>query len=52
MIAGLFGILKAGAAYIPLDPTYPAERLSFVLEDAGVSAVVDAGDLADLVPVK
>jgi amino acid adenylation domain-containing protein len=35
MMVGLLGILKAGGAYLPLDPTYPVERLSFMLEDAG-----------------
>jgi amino acid adenylation domain-containing protein len=34
MVIGLLAILKAGAAYLPLDPTYPKERLSFILEDA------------------
>ena len=34
MVIGLLGILKAGAAYLPLDPDYPAERLAFMLEDA------------------
>jgi amino acid adenylation domain-containing protein len=33
MVVGLFAILKAGAAYVPLDPSYPKERLSFVLDD-------------------
>ena len=36
MIVGLLGILKAGAAYLPLDPDYPVERLSYML--AGRSA--------------
>ncbi|MGB8509398.1 MAG: amino acid adenylation domain-containing protein [Pyrinomonadaceae bacterium] len=35
MVVGLLGILKAGAAYVPLDPTYPVERLAFMLEDTG-----------------
>ncbi|MBD2816466.1 AMP-binding protein, partial [Xenorhabdus sp. Flor] len=33
MIAGLFGILKAGAGYVPLDPDYPTERLNYILSD-------------------
>ncbi|MBV8882381.1 MAG: AMP-binding protein, partial [Chroococcidiopsidaceae cyanobacterium CP_BM_RX_35] len=36
MIVALLGILKAGGAYLPLDPTYPQERLNFILEDAQV----------------
>jgi amino acid adenylation domain-containing protein len=36
MLVGLLGILKAGAAYVPLDPSYPAERLAFILEDTQV----------------
>ncbi len=39
-IVGLLGIIKAGAAYLPLDPTYPQERLNFMLEDARVSILV------------
>jgi amino acid adenylation domain-containing protein/non-ribosomal peptide synthase protein (TIGR01720 family) len=33
MIVGILGILKAGAAYIPLDPNYPSERLALIVED-------------------
>ena len=35
MLVGMLGILKAGAAYLPLDPHYPTDRLAFVLEDSG-----------------
>ena len=34
MVLGLLATLKAGAAYVPLDPTYPTERLSYTLEDS------------------
>ncbi|MEQ5842845.1 amino acid adenylation domain-containing protein [Paraburkholderia acidicola] len=40
MVAGLLGILKAGAGYVPLDPQYPAERLTFVLADSMPAAVL------------
>ena len=36
MMVGLLGIWKAGAAYLPLDPSYPADRLSFILGEASV----------------
>lgn len=34
LAVGLLGILKAGAAYVPLDPAYPQERLAFIIENA------------------
>jgi non-ribosomal peptide synthetase component F len=40
MVVGLLGILKAGGAYLPLDPSYPQERLAFMLEDAQVSVLL------------
>ncbi|WP_186098327.1 amino acid adenylation domain-containing protein [Burkholderia gladioli] len=44
MIAGLLGVLKAGAGYVPLDPAYPAERLAYTLGDSAPLAVlVQAG---------
>ena len=42
LIIAVLGILKAGAAYVPLNPTYPQERLKFAQEDAQVFAVIDA----------
>lgn len=41
--AALLGILKTGAAYVPLDPAFPAPRLRFMAEDAGLSLLVSAG---------
>lgn len=40
MIAGLVGILEAGAAYVPLDADYPANRLAFIAEDAGIDILL------------
>ncbi|HEV7515730.1 MAG TPA: amino acid adenylation domain-containing protein, partial [Thermoanaerobaculia bacterium] len=39
-VVAILGVLKAGGAYLPLDPAYPAERLAFMVEDAGVTALV------------
>ena len=40
LVVALLGVLRAGAAYVPLDPAYPVERNAFVLRDAAVSLVV------------
>ncbi len=40
MIAAMMGILKSGAAYLPLDPTYPKDRIDYMLEDGEVAAVI------------
>jgi amino acid adenylation domain-containing protein len=40
MVVGLLGVLKAGGAYLPLDPAYPQERLAFMLKDAQVSILL------------
>ncbi|WP_086563278.1 non-ribosomal peptide synthetase [Streptomyces africanus] len=40
MIAAILGVLKAGAAYVPLDPEYPEQRLDYLVEDSGMSAVL------------
>ena len=46
MVAALLGILKCGAAYVPLDPGFPAERLGFMATDAGLAATLNDSDLA------
>ncbi|SFB04749.1 non-ribosomal peptide synthase domain TIGR01720/amino acid adenylation domain-containing protein [Amycolatopsis marina] len=50
LVVALLGILKAGAAYLPLDPAYPTERLAFVLADAGANFVLTEENLTDLLP--
>lgn len=40
MVVGLLAVLKAGAAYVPLDPDYPAERIAFMLNDAHPACIV------------
>ncbi|GFE67457.1 non-ribosomal peptide synthetase [Chroococcus sp. FPU101] len=40
MVITLLGILKSGSVYVPLDPTYPRERITFMLEDSGCSIIL------------
>jgi amino acid adenylation domain-containing protein len=42
IVIGLLGILKAGAAYVPLDPSYPQERLLYMIDDAGLELLLTA----------
>ena len=47
MVIGVLGILKAGGVYVPLDPVYPVERLSFMLEDARARVLITQQSLSD-----
>ncbi|HEY2194794.1 MAG TPA: non-ribosomal peptide synthase/polyketide synthase, partial [Actinomycetospora sp.] len=49
-IVALLAVVKAGAAYLPIDPAYPAERIAFLLEDAGPVLVVTTSELSERVP--
>jgi non-ribosomal peptide synthetase component F len=40
MIVGILGILKSGAAYVPIDPQYPQDRIDYMLEDTGARLVL------------
>ncbi|WP_148193603.1 condensation domain-containing protein, partial [Pseudomonas syringae] len=51
MIAGLLGILKAGAAYVPLDPAYPVERLAYTLDDSAPVALLSQRSVQGTLPV-
>ncbi|HYK41877.1 MAG TPA: amino acid adenylation domain-containing protein [Thermoanaerobaculia bacterium] len=50
MVAVLLGILKSGAAYVPLDPTYPLERLAFMIHDAGPAVLISQQSVAAKLP--
>ncbi|GAA4055855.1 non-ribosomal peptide synthetase [Nonomuraea soli] len=50
LVIAMLAILRTGAAYVPLDPSYPAARLAFMLEDSGVSTLVGHGDLLAALP--
>ncbi|NWF61302.1 MAG: amino acid adenylation domain-containing protein [Fischerella sp.] len=52
MIVALLGVLKAGGAYLPLDPAYPQERLSFMLRDSQVSILVTQQKLVTSLPIE
>jgi amino acid adenylation domain-containing protein len=51
MVIGLLAILKAGAAYVPLDPSFPAERLAFMLDDTGSNLIITQMRYVESVPV-
>ncbi len=50
LILSLFGVLKAGAAYIPCDPEYPADRIKLILEDSEARYIITTSDRMDSVP--
>ncbi|HEX8708052.1 MAG TPA: amino acid adenylation domain-containing protein, partial [Pyrinomonadaceae bacterium] len=50
MVIAVLATLKAGGAYLPLDPAYPQQRLSFMLEDAGVKVLLTQSQLRETLP--
>ncbi len=50
LILALFGVLKSGAAYIPCDPEYPADRVKLILEDSEARYIITTHDRMDNVP--
>src|SRR5207237_4474223 len=49
-MVAVLAVLKAGGAYLPLDPRYPSERLSFMLADGALRLLITQSALKDLVP--
>ncbi|HLL46032.1 MAG TPA: AMP-binding protein, partial [Longimicrobiaceae bacterium] len=50
MVVAMLAVLKAGAAYLPLDPAYPADRLAYMLADSGARVLVTRASLRGLLP--
>ncbi|MBG9685644.1 hypothetical protein ABD97_10640, partial [Bacillus mycoides] len=50
MIIGILGILKVGGIYVPLDASYPEERLRFMIEDAKISVLVTQSHMKEVFP--
>ncbi|MDA0673938.1 MAG: amino acid adenylation domain-containing protein, partial [Cyanobacteria bacterium] len=50
MVVAILGILKAGAAYVPLDPAYPEDRLAFMLADAAAPIILTQASLSAKLP--
>ncbi len=50
LVAGLLAIVKSGAAYLPLDPAFPRDRLAFMLEDSAAPVLLTAGPAAGDLP--
>ena len=48
LIAAMFGILKAGAAYMPIDPDYPQDRIDYMVEDSGAAFLITEDNIATL----
>ena len=51
LIVGLLAIIKAGGAYLPLDPTYPAERITYMLSDSSAKIIVSYRSIIDGIDV-
>ncbi|MGK5496592.1 amino acid adenylation domain-containing protein [Streptomyces sp. URMC 125] len=50
LVVAVLAVLKSGAAYVPLDPVYPAHRIALVLDDTRPATVVTAPECADVLP--
>src|SRR5262245_30889054 len=48
LLVGLLGILKAGCGFVPVDPTYPLERINYIVSDCGIEVLVTESRYLDL----
>ena len=51
LLVAVLGVLKAGAAYVPLDPAYPKERIAFVIEDSQARILITQSSFVDALPI-
>ncbi|WP_189457513.1 amino acid adenylation domain-containing protein, partial [Aquimarina muelleri] len=49
MLIGIFGILKSGGAYVPIDPAYPKNRIDYIIKDAGIDLILSSGSSASVI---
>lgn len=52
MLTAILGVLKAGAAYIPLDPSYPPDRLNYIMEDSNAAILITSEKYDELISSK
>ncbi|PGU33178.1 AMP-binding protein, partial [Bacillus cereus] len=50
MIIGLLAILKAGGGYVPIDPTYPKERINYIIKDSGMEVILTENSFRNNIP--
>ncbi|HEV3198054.1 MAG TPA: amino acid adenylation domain-containing protein, partial [Bryobacteraceae bacterium] len=50
MLVAVLGVMRAGGAFVPLDPTYPVQRLAFLVEDAGVAVILAQAEVVPALP--
>ncbi|MFI6154853.1 condensation domain-containing protein, partial [Kitasatospora sp. NPDC051170] len=50
MVVGILGVWRAGAAYVPVDPEYPVDRIAFVLRDSGAVVLIGSSEVLDDLP--
>ncbi|GAB4560318.1 MAG: hypothetical protein Tsb0020_06870 [Haliangiales bacterium] len=50
MVVALIGVLKAGGAYLPLDPSFPQDRIAYMIEDSGTPVILTQAELVEELP--